>query len=249
MIMEASKSPALNILILAAARLSLDEGTDNYPICLAEINGETLLERIVGNTKSIANTKYIYCFLNSDAQKYHLDKVVSLFSLDAQSVFVPEQTNGSACTALLAACQLDQAAELLIISANELVDEDLGARINDFRKRRLDAGTLTFQSIHPRYSFVTLNEENLVTEAAQRQPISSCATTGIFWYARTADFVAGTQNLIRKGFCVDGNYFVAPVFNELILKQMKIGVSQIEADKYYPLKSAQQIERFKSTVK
>ena len=246
---KSSQPKAINILILAAAKLPVKDGEPGYPVCLTEINNETLLERIIVNTKSISNAKFVYCFLKSEVQKYHLDKVVSLFPIDADTVFIPEQTKGSACTALLAACQLDQNAELLIISANELVDDDLGARISDFRNRGLDAGTLTFHSVHPRYSFVSLNEEKLVIEAAQRKPISSHATTGIFWFARTADFLDGTQNLIRKGFCLDGSYFVAPVFNELILKQMKIGVSPINPENYYPLKSEHQIEHYESRSK
>ena len=239
-----SLGPTINILILAAAKTHVQQSEPSYPMCLTEINGVSLLECIVRNTQSIANAKLIFSFLETEAQHYHLDKVVSLLSVGARSIWAPEETKGSACTALLAACQLDQAAELLIVSANELVDDDLGAMVNSFRKRSLDAGTLTFHSIHPRYSFVSLGDDELVIETAQRRPISSNATAGVFWFARTGDFVDGTQSLIRKGSCVDGSYFVATVFNELILKQKKVGVSSLALEKYIPLKTEQQIDRY-----
>jgi hypothetical protein len=241
---KSSRLPAINILILAAAKTPVQQGESSYPMCLTEINGISLLECIVRNTQSIANAELVFTFLEGEVQHFHLDKVVSLLAVASRSKSVPEQTQGSACTALLAACQLDQSAELLIVSANELVDDDLGAMVSDFRKRGLDAGTLTFHSVHPRYSFVSLDEDGLVIEAAQREPISTNATVGVFWFARTADFVDGTQNLIRKGSCVDGSYFVASVFNELILNQKKIGVSPLALEKYTPLKTEQQIDRY-----
>tara|TARA_B110000977_G_scaffold200956_1_gene293331 strand:- start:2853 stop:3605 length:753 start_codon:yes stop_codon:yes gene_type:complete len=242
-----SRSPAINILILAASKIPIQQAQFSYPICLTEINGASLLERIVHNTQSIDNAKLVFSFLETEAQDYHLDKVVSLLTIGASVIWVPEETKGSACTALLAACQLDQEAELLIISANELVDDDLGVMVNNFRERNLDAGTLTFHSVHPRYSFVSLGDDGLVIETAQRRPISSNATAGVFWYARTGDFVDGTQSLIHKNSCVEDSYFVATVFNELVLKQKKVGVSLLALDKYIPLKTEQQIDRYEGS--
>lgn len=241
--------PSINILILASAKVPEQQGEYDYPMCLTEINGMSLLECIVVNIQSITNAKLVCTFLESEAEQFHLDKVASLLAKASRSILVPEQTQGSACSALLAACQLDQSAELLIVSANELVDCDLGAIVHGFRKRALDAGTLTFHSLHPRYSFVSLDDDGLVIEAAQRKPISANATAGIFWFARTADFVGGTKNLIRKGSCVDGSYFVAPVFNELILNNKKIGIFPLALETYIPLKTGQQIDRYWGGVK
>ena len=244
-----SRHHTINVLILAAAKTPVQHVEPRYPLCLTEINGISLLECIIKNTQSIENAKFVFSFLETDAQHYHLDKVVSLLAFGSRSILAPEQTQGSACTALLVACQLDQEAELLIVSANELVDDDLGGMVNNFRKRGLDAGTLTFHSVHPRYSFVSLDDDGLVIEAAQRKPISANATAGVFWFARTADFVEGTQSLICKDSSVDGSYFVASVFNELILKQKKIGVSPLALEKYIPLKTEQQIDRYESVHK
>jgi len=244
--MKNSKSiekPTINILILAAAKNTAKEGQPNTPVCLAEINGKSLVERIIDNVKLITNANFVFTFLETETQHFHLDKVASLLVKDSQSISVPEETRGSACTALLAACQLDQSSELLIISANELVDKDLSIVVEDFRTCGLDAGTLTFRSINPRYSFVSLGDDGLIKEAAQRKPISAIATAGVFWFARTSDFVDGTKSLIRKGSSVDGSYFVASVFNELILKQKNIGTFPLELEKYIPLKTEQQIDK------
>jgi hypothetical protein len=244
---SSKKSPVINILVLASSKSHSKNTDKEFPLCLTEIRGFSLLERIVKNSANIADSQYSFTFLETEAVRFHLVKVASLLVPSARSTQVPEMSQGSACTALLAACQLDQAAELLIISANELVDIQLAEVIEEFRNRNLDAGTLTFRSIHPRYSYVRLNDEGLVIEAAQCDPISFFATAGIFWFAKTIYFVEGAKNLIRKDENVAGSYFIAPTFNQLILMQKKIGIKELDISKYLPLKNEQQVDQIKGS--
>ena len=92
------------------------------------------------------------------------------------------------------------------------------------------------------------NAETLVTEAAQRNPISNQATVGIFWYARGRDFVAAAKNMIRKDANFEGLFYICPAFNELILDQAKIGVYPIEAKQYHPLKTERQIFQYENLI-
>jgi choline kinase len=241
------KLPDVNVLVLAAGKVPRQNDEAGYPACLIEVEGSSVLERIVENTKHIENAQFACVFLNSEAQRYHLDRIAKLLMPGARCVLVPEQTQGSACTALLAACQLDGAAELLIVSANELVDMNFSDVMSSFRSRKLDAGTLVFKSVQPRYSYVALDAHGLVVEVAQREPISSNATAGVFWFARTNDFVESAKEMIRKDAHVDSLYFVAPTFNELVLRQMRIGVVSLDLDKYIPLKTERQIQHYEST--
>jgi hypothetical protein len=234
----------INVLILAAGKAPSQSGEREYPLCLTEFGNTSLIEKIIQNTSKFLNVKYSFVFLENESQKYHLDKIVSLIAKDSKCVLVPDHTQGSACTALICASQLDQEGELLIISANELVDLDLTSVVDNFKERKLDAGTLIFRSLNPRYSFVSLDQYGFVKQTAQKEPISENATVGIFWYAKTSDFVNGAKNLIRKDAKVDGKYFVAPVFNELVLRHKKIGVVKLPLEKYTPLKSEQQIDLF-----
>ena len=229
---------SVNIVILAAGKVQQGQAGGEYPHCLIEVEGGPLLERIVRNTLSIQNGLYNFVFLDDEAQKYHLDNIAGLLVSAAECTHVSKQTKGSACTALLATSFLDQNAELLIISANELVNMSFDRILKSFREKNYDAGTLVFHSIHPRYSYVRLNESGLVTETTQRDPITTNATAGVFWYKKTADFVYGAKNLIRKNAHVDEAYFVAPVFNELVLKRKRIGVLKLAESDYIPLKAA-----------
>jgi hypothetical protein len=239
---------SVNILVLAAGPVVFENHDGGYPLCLTEMGGTPLLERIIERTRDVISAQYVYTLLDDDVERFHLDQVAQLITPGASIIRVPTRTKGSACTALLAASGLNHDAELLIISANELVDIDLAAVLCDFRERKLDGGVITFKSVHPRYSYVRLNSDGLVSEATQQRPISQNATAGIFWFARTDEFIDGAKNLIRKNASSDGKFYVAPIYNELILKHKNIGAHSIDNTQYHPLKTERQLQKFEQEV-
>lgn len=224
----------LNILILAANR---DDPLDmaSYPTCLEEIDGVSLLEGIITKTSGLANINYSYAFLKDDMERFHMHQICELLTPGCLTVKILKSCQGAACTALYSACQLAQDSELLILSANELVNIDYHEVLSSFRSRELDAGTITFSSVHPRYSYVRLDNE-LVVEAAQFRPISKEATVGIFWFKSTNLFVEAVKKQIIKDSGSLEQYYVAPCLNELILDQCKVGAFKISNSDYVQFK-------------
>lgn len=227
---------AINILILAAGRTAIPKYSDCFPVCLTEIENKNILERIVENTVNINDKHFIFTFLKSENQRFHLGMVAEQVAPGCCIKIVPELTEGSGCTALLSASQLDPENEILVISANEFINLDFSLAVDDFRSRDLDAGTITFEAAHPRFSFVSLDEEGLIQEVAQHRPISRTATTGVFWFKRTGAFVGALKAMMMKQASVSGAFFVAPALNELILKQCRLGIYRIDRSLYLPMK-------------
>ncbi|WP_422845160.1 hypothetical protein [Acidovorax sp. M2(2025)] len=230
-----------HVLILAASNKGRDQR--EYPGFLSEMDGECLLEKLCQKVHEIPDRKVCFAFLAQDVKKYRLASIADLISPGAALVKVPSNTKGAACTALLAAAELDANDELVIVSANEFIDEPLGALVAGFRAKQYDAATLVFPSVHPRYSYVKV-QDGLVSEAAQCMPISRNATTGFFWFRRVGDFIDAIESAIRKDAHHEGRYYVAPLLNELLLKGRKVGALPIESRHYLPLKSERQIAAF-----
>lgn len=235
-----------NVLVLAAGRSSALNGKQDSPLCLSELEGELLIEKIFHSTRKIADPRYFTAILDEDIRRYYLDDVFKQLVSDVAIVRVPKDTKGSACTALLAAVQMNAEYPLLIISSNELIRLDLNQVVTEFIDRGLDAGVLVFRALHPRYSFVRLSEDGFVVEAAQHRPISNHATAGTFWFAKTEEFIYAAKSLIRKDSLDSGNFYIAPVLNELILKQGKVGVFQLPQGVYTPLKNEDQVKIYEA---
>ena len=226
----------LNIVILGNRQSESIENGNLFPAYLAERNGISVIQRILNSCNKIDNAKIVFSVLEADAQQFNLSDVLKQLSISAKLRITPDLTKGSACTALLAACELIQDHELLILSANEIVDIDLINLLHDFRSLKVDAATVVFHSIHPRYSYVQIDAQNNISEIAQREPISSNATTGLFWFKKTSDFVEAAKNMIISRSPVQDKYFVGLSLNELILDGKKVGFQRISEDMYIPLK-------------
>ncbi|TDQ92429.1 glycosyltransferase family 2 protein [Paraburkholderia silvatlantica] len=232
----------MNVLILAAGAATMEPIDGGYPLLLAEIDGITLIERVIKSVEPLVGERLMVALRRSEMTRFHLGDVVTILRPDAVLVPVADSVRGAACTALLASEYLDGDAELLVVNANQLLDIDLAEVVKDFRASKLDAGVVTFPSVHPRYSYVRVDEGGFVTEAAEKRPISRFASAGVYWFANGRRFLGGVRDMIRKDVHVGGDFYVTPVLNELILGQASVGIHNIEGTKYLPIKSERQLQ-------
>lgn len=231
-------------LILAAGSLPPEDQQINYPLPLIEIAGTPLIEQIITKCLKIQNVDILCALLQHDIRKYHLDQVVKILAPSSTIIPVQNPTAGAACTALLAIEHINCQRPVLVVNITDIVDIDYTDIICSFEQRKLDAGTVVFSSVHPRYSFVRLDKNEYVVEAAEKNPISRNATAGIYWFARGDLFIEAIQNMIRKDAHTDQRYYICPVFNELILKRACIGIYRITPNQYHPAKSLEQMRRY-----
>ena len=74
----------------------------------------------------------------------------------------------------------------------------------------------TFNAVHPKWSFVKVNSRGVGIEVAEKKPISNIATCGIYYYRKGSDFVKYAERMIEKDIRVNNEFYIAPVYNELI---------------------------------
>lgn len=219
-----------------------------YPKPLIEIQGKSLLEHAWQGLKSLPVKQHVFVIRKEDARSSYLQDVLALLSPESAVVQADGPTAGAACTALLAIEHIRRDHELLIVNGDQVFNCDLSVAIQDFHDRNLDAGTIAFDSVHPRWSFVRVNAEGLVSEAAEKRPISRFATAGFYWFRRGGDFVDAAFAMIRKNAHVGGRFYVCPTFNELILKNARIGVHKIPREDYVSLATPQNVEEYEQRL-
>jgi len=212
---------------------------------LAEIHARPLIQHVYDNLQSAGAGGFVFVIRKEDNARYHLGEVLRLMAPGCDVIIADGPTAGAACTALLAIERISADEELLIANGDQILLADMKLILDEFRERSLDGGTIVFDSIHPRWSYVKVNPQTgLVVEAAEKRPISRMATAGIYYFRRGADFCDAAAAMIRKGAHVNDAYFVCPAFNEMVLKQARIGVHPILGDQYYSLATPQGVERY-----
>ncbi|MBO2927893.1 MULTISPECIES: glycosyltransferase family 2 protein [Pseudomonadaceae] len=235
-----------NIIILAGTRPDDIDFEGNFPYYLSEADRVPLIQSLIEKCSPLNPNKIICMLPEEEVNKFHLRNMISQMHQTAIAFPIYKPTMGAACTALLASENIDNDSELVIISANEILEESFSEIVTKFRNDNNDAGVVIFKSLHPRYAFVRLNETGKVVEAAEKNPISANAVGGMYWFKNGSIFVDAVKSMIRKDAKVNGYFYVAPALNELILMNRKVGVYRVDPSKYRPLKNAAQINAYES---
>jgi dTDP-glucose pyrophosphorylase len=237
----------VNVLVLAAGPPPADS-KDAYPVWLGEVGDSLVLERQARQLAFSPKTHFVFAFRQQDIETYHLSDIVEQIAAGSSVVTIKRPTQGAACTALLTINEVELENELIIVSATDQIDVDYAAAVESFRARGADAGVMTFESLHPRYSYVRLGNDGWVIEVAEKRPISRTANAGFYWFKRAADFFECAQEMILKDVQVQERFFIAPTLNEMILKQKKIATFPLEANQYHPVKAASQVEAYEHAL-
>lgn len=235
----------INILIpLAGKNQFFSENEYPFPKPLIEFNGKTMIEHIIDNFSSIQKEKQFIFIVNSeDCKKYHLDNVLNILTNHTCKIIkLDNETKGAACSAMMAVEYIDNDTPLIISNADQLFDICLDEVILNFDDS--DAGVITFESIHPRWSYVRLDSENKVTETAEKRPISKSAIAGFYYFKNGKDFITSSSKMIKKDASVNGLYYVSPVLNEMVLENKTINIFQIANSKYHTFYTPQKIKEY-----
>ena len=132
-------------------------------------------------------------------------------------------TKGAACTVLLCKDQINSDDELIIANCDQLVLDPNYCEnsVNFYRKQNADGGILCFLNDSPKWSYVRMSGEK-ITEVVEKQVISNVATVGIYYYRKGSYFVAAAENMIASNVVVNGEFYVAPAYNQMLMFGMSI---------------------------
>jgi dTDP-glucose pyrophosphorylase len=235
------------LVLMSGSSQSFDESGYKYPKNLVEINGKPLVQHVMDALLPLKKqgAQFICVIRHSENVLNHTGKVLKLIDPEATILEIPEETSGAACSALLAIDHINNQEPLIIANGDQIIHginpETLIAK---FKTPNWDAGVVVFEDVHPRWSFVKCNEQGLVTEAAEKRPISKFATAGFYYFARGADFVAAAMRMIKKDAHVKGLFYICPAINEVILQKGKVGTHLIARSNYTSLSTPADVKAY-----
>jgi beta-phosphoglucomutase-like phosphatase (HAD superfamily)/dTDP-glucose pyrophosphorylase len=215
------KNEKLNVLIpMAGAGSRFENAGYAFPKPLIEVNGKPMIQVVIENLNIDAN--YIYVVQKSHREKYNLDALLNLLTPGCKIVESDGLTKGAACTALLAKDYIDNDNPLFFANSDQFIEWDSNEFMYKMQETDADGGIVSFTSTHPKWSFAKIDDNGLVTEVAEKNPISDIATVGYYYWKHGSDFVKYAEQMIDKGIHVNNEFYVCPVFNQAIEDKKKI---------------------------
>ena len=218
----------INIVIPMAGRgRRFAEAGYEPPKPLIPVRGRPMIEVVIDNLRPAEAHRFIFICLAEHIGKYDLRRKLAALAPGCVIVPVAEVTEGAACTVLLAEDFIDNSEPLMIANSDQYVDADINAYLAS--GRGFDGFIMTMTAHDEKWSFIRLDGRGLVAEVREKEVISNEATVGIYNFAQGADFVSGAREMIAQNIRVNGEFYVAPVYNMLIERGRRISFHNIGA--------------------
>ena len=183
---------------------------------------------------------------SEDCKNFHLHNILRLLAEKCSVVKVNEETKGALCSILLGIKHINSKEELIICNGDQIIDCDFNEILSSFRKKNSDVGLITFNSVHPRWSYIRYDDDKNVVETAEKRPLSKHAVAGFYYFKQGLDFIKGAMKSIQKGADINGMYYIAPSINQLILENKKITAFEIASERYQSFYSPQKIREYEN---
>lgn len=235
----------LNIVIPMAGRGSRFANAGyTIPKPLIPVHGKPMIEYVSHNIQPATDYRFIYICLKEQLEEYDLVAKLRAMQPNCEIVTVDQVTEGAACTVLLAEKYIDNDDPMMIANSDQYVDIDINEYLAAMKED--DGLIMTMYADDPKWSFIKFDENNHVTMVREKEVISNEATVGIYNYAHGSDYVKYAKQMIEKNIRVNNEFYVAPVYNEMIEAGMKIGFYNVgsEDNGMYGLGIPEDLEKF-----
>jgi len=239
----------LNIVIpMAGAGSRFAQAGYEDPKPLIPLNGMPMIKMVIDNLRPRCDHRFIFICQAAHVAAFGLREKFVQWAPHSEMVELHGITEGAACTVLTAKHLFDTNAPLMIANSDQYVDCSLDDYLEAIETRTLDGLIMTMHADDPKWSFAGVDANGLVERVVEKQVISNEATVGIYNFRRGQDFVKAAEAMIAANERVNGEFYVAPVYNQMIERKARIGVFNIGAvgAGMYGLGTPSDLEQFMS---
>jgi dTDP-glucose pyrophosphorylase len=218
----------LDIVIPMAGRGSrFAEKGFALPKPLIPVCGVPMTKLVIENLRPNAPHAFTFICQRSHLRDYDLGAKLRQWAPGANVIAIDRVTEGAACTVLLAQHIIDTDRPLMIANCDQYIDTDIDEYLAAMERDRLDGLIMTMTAHDAKWSYVGYDAAGNVDRVVEKQPISDSATVGIYNFRRGRDFVAAAKRMIARDLRVNGEFYVAPTYNQLIEDGARVGVRSI----------------------
>lgn len=216
------------------------------PKYMIEAKGKTLFEWSLMSLAGYNKDIYQYIFIamqdeKEDVKKFIVEKCEKLKFKNYKIIFLDYLTDGQATTAMLAEKYWNPEHSLLVynidtyVEGEEMKSEDLKG----------DGFIPCFQADGDHWSFVRLDDKGKVVEIKEKQRISPYCTLGAYYF-KTCQLYKELYDEYYKvpRELVNGEKYIAPLYDYLLSKGGKIYISDINSKKVHVLGTPEELECF-----
>ncbi len=218
----------LNIVIPMAGRGSRFANVGyQQPKPLIQVLSKPMIDLVVNNLTPACEHRFVFICLREHSKRYGLQHHLHQLAKNVEIIYVDQVTEGAACTVLLAKKLINNDEPLMIANSDQWIDFDINLYLRELEVKTTDGLIMTMTADDPKWSFVRFDAEGNICEVVEKQVVSNEATVGIYNFRLGKDFVRSAEAMIRKNLRVNGEFYVAPVYNQMLAEAKKLAIYNI----------------------
>jgi NDP-sugar pyrophosphorylase family protein len=223
----------INIVVpMAGAGSRFSSAGYKEPKPFIRIFGKPMIQWVIENLATNFEHQFIFICQEKHVIEFHFDEILKQICPNSHVVSINGITQGAAETVLFASKMIDNRNPLVIANSDQYIEYKLEDFYESVVNEDNDGSILTMTSSSPKWSYIKYGEDLQVIEVREKEVISQEATVGIYGFSRGEDYVRSARTMIQKDLRVNGEFYVAPVYNELIQEGHKIKFKNIGSDKF-----------------
>lgn len=220
-----------------------------FPKPLIDVGGKTMIEVVINNLRPKNDYRFIFICQKEHYEKYDLFNILkNATNNNFEVVKIDGVTEGAACTVLCGINYINNNDPLIIANSDQFIDIKIDDFIEEAKKSKSDGMIMTFKASHPKWSYVRLDNNKKVIETAEKVVISDKATVGIYYFKKGSDFVSAAESMIQKNIRHNNEFYVCPVYNQLIIEDKIIYIYNIEPEQMHGLGTPEDLVVFQKKI-
>jgi len=192
------------------------------PKPLIPVHGVPMIEVVVNNIRPSQPHRFIFVALREHLDHLGIHEILQKIAPGCSVVPVERVTEGPACTVLLAREWIDSDDPLMIANSDQWVDINIDDYLTEMNRRLADGLIMTMWANDPKWSYVAFGPDDTVINVVEKKVISNDATVGIYNFRHGRTFVDAADDMIASNMRVNGEFYVAPVYNGIIAMGRKV---------------------------
>lgn len=209
-------------IVMPMAGLGTRLGSD-IPKPLVSVGGRPMVQVAI---ESLGLTgRFVFIIQSAHDQSHTLGRTLREIVPDCYVVLVDEIPQGPAAS-VLAARHLITEGPLLVANVDQALDWDP----DGFRAatENVDGLVAVHRSTDPSLSYA-LTQNGYVVRTAEKKAISDQATCGLYWFRDGTSFLAAADEMIHAEDTINGEFYIAPVYNYAIAKGSRVRTFEVRA--------------------
>jgi CTP:phosphocholine cytidylyltransferase-like protein len=179
-----------NLVVLvpmAGAGRRFREAGHTMPKPLIDVHGRPMIQWVLENLRIRA--PHVFVVQREHAEQFNITQVLRALVPEAVVVVADGLLEGAVCSTLLAREHIDTDKRLLIVNADQYLEWKSGEFMYEMAAADVDGGIVTFEATESKWSFVRTEDGRHVSEVAEKRPISTRATAGVYYWKKGCDYV------------------------------------------------------------